>query len=126
MVTVNKTKLFLGSVGPTLLKRLLAGLGLSTAAPILAKAPEVPTIDKPVTETGGGNSETSADSDGSGENASIILRGTSAFTTTAPDTTGPAGLDRHEAFFMWEIGSWGKPLPNPGRVFPVYVTRMEG
>ena len=70
------------------------------------------TGDRQVTtETSGGNSETSAGPgvsgriDGSEENASIILRGTSAFMTTAPDTNRPAGLDRHEVFFMWEIGS---------------------
>ena len=79
------------------------------------------TGDRQVTTAfGGGDSEKLAGfgdsrrTDGAGETASIILLGTAAFTTTASDTTRPAGLDRHKVFFMREVGSWGKSLPNPG------------
>ena len=110
VVTVNKPNSSLDQL-EELLRQLLAGL--SPTAPIPAKAPEVPVIDKLLQHLVAGPG-VSGRTDGAGENASIILRGTSAFTITAPDMTHPAELDRHEVFFMWEIGSRGNTLPNPG------------
>ena len=120
VVTVNKTNPSLDQV-EELLRRLLAGL--TPAAPIPAKAPKVPTIDKllqqPVAEIQKFQPFMASPTEPMG--LEKMLRSYFAEhqpsrqqPRTCPDTTRPAGLDRHEGFFMWEIGSWGKPLPNPG------------
>ena len=60
-----------------------------------------------------------------GNDASNVFRGTAAVTTTAPDSTGTMRLARNEVFFMWENGSWRKPLPNLGRDLPIDITGLE-
>ena len=129
VVTVNKPNSSVDQM-EELLKILLAVL--TPAVPVMAKAAETSPMDKLVqlllSETGkhkpgpSGTGRTSR----MGNDASNIFCGTAAVTTAAPISTGMTKLARNEVFFMWENGSWRKPLPNLGCDLPIYTTGLEG
>ena len=124
VVTVNKLNSSVDQM-EELLKRLLAGL--TPAVPTPAKVPETSPIDKLVqlllleTQKRKPAPQVLAESPGLERCFERILRNSSRHDK-APVSTGTTRLARNELFFMWEIGSWRKPLPNLGRVLSVYTT----
>ena len=118
VVTVNKPNSSVDQM-EELVKRLLPQF------PLRLKVPETSPMDKVVREAQTGPSGTGQIS--RIENDALnVVRGTAAVTTTAPVSTGTTRQARNEVFFMWENGSWRKPLPNLGRDLPIYITGLEG